>query len=95
MTNLHNAGLLDRPAFFYNDVNKLEYDESLPLLPEMVRTMLPDVKVIVCLRDPVRRAVSAYFHWMRKGELPVSAGIEKTAVNHPRLRPPDKGKNIK
>ena len=78
--------LSDRPAFFYNDVNKLEYDESLPMLPEMIRAMLPDVKVIVCLRDPVRRAISAYFHWMRKGEFPVSAGIKKTAVNHPRLR---------
>ncbi len=78
--------LSDRPAFFYNQVNKLEYDESLPLLPEMIHTMLPKVKVVVCLRDPVRRAVSAYFHWMRQGKFPVSAGIEQTAANNPRLR---------
>jgi hypothetical protein len=78
--------LSDRPAFFYNSDNRLEYDTSLPLLPELVRTTLPDVKIIVCLRDPVRRAMSAYFHWMRKGELPVLDGLKKTAANHPRLR---------
>jgi len=78
--------LSDRLAFFYNDVNKLEYDASLPPLPELVASTLLNVKIVVSLRDPVRRAMSAYFHWMRKGKLPVAAGLKRTAADHPRLR---------
>jgi hypothetical protein len=78
--------LSDKLAFFYNVANKLEYDESLPLLPELVASTFPRVKIIVSLRDPVRRAISAYFHYMRKGKYPVSVALARTAADRPRLR---------
>lgn len=76
----------DRVPFWYNDTNNLEYDSALPPLPELVAKELPKSKIIILLRDPVRRAVSAYLHWMKQGELSPSVGLKRTVSNHPRLR---------
>jgi hypothetical protein len=78
--------LSDRVAIFYNEENRLEYDESLASPPELVADALPEVKIVVSLRDPVTRAISAYRHFMRRGTLPVSRGLIKTIDEHPRLR---------
>jgi hypothetical protein len=39
-------------------------------IPALVATHLPDVRLIVMLRDPVRRALSAYYHSIRRGRVP-------------------------
>jgi hypothetical protein len=36
-----------------------------------IHATLPDVKLLVSLRDPVERAISAYFHYMLHGLLPI------------------------
>jgi hypothetical protein len=38
-----------------------------PGVPQRVREMLPDVRLIAVLRDPVERAVSGYYHAVRAG----------------------------
>jgi hypothetical protein len=38
-----------------------------PLVPERVAKTLPNVKLIVLLRDPVDRAISHYYHQIRRG----------------------------
>lgn len=38
-----------------------------PLVPERVHVTLPDVKLIVLLRNPVDRAYSHYFHEIKRG----------------------------
>lgn len=38
-----------------------------PHTPKRVKALVPDVKLIVLLRDPVERAVSAYHHQVRAG----------------------------
>lgn len=43
-----------------------------PLAPERVRRLLPDVKLIVLLRNPVDRAYSQYHHNLAKGVEPLS-----------------------
>lgn len=58
--------LFDNMPYWYNDSNIIEYDASLPPIAELVRQELPDIKIIVILRDPVRRAISGYSHMMRK-----------------------------
>jgi hypothetical protein len=42
-----------------------------PAVPARLAKHLPEIKLIVVLRDPVERAVSAYFHQMRQGFAPV------------------------
>jgi hypothetical protein len=44
---------------------------ALPEIPQRMRATWPDIKLLVVLRDPAARAVSAYFHYMRHGQLPV------------------------
>ena len=78
--------LSDKVAFFYNEENRLEYDDALPGVAELVADALPDAKIVVSLRDPVSRAISAYRHFMRRGTLPVSPGLIRTIEEHPRLR---------
>jgi Sulfotransferase domain len=43
-----------------------------PLAPERVRTLLPDVKLIALVRDPVARAYSHYQHEVALGREPLS-----------------------
>ena len=38
-----------------------------PEVPQRIKSQLPDVKLIVLLRDPVERALSQYFHSRRLG----------------------------
>lgn len=45
-----------------------------PLVPARVRKLLPNVKLIVLLRDPVDRSISHYFHQVRRGR--ESLGME-------------------
>jgi len=52
-----------------------------PLVPERIKQVLPAVKLIAILRDPVERAISHYFHEHRKGRepLPIEAALAKEA----------------
>lgn len=52
-----------------------------PLAPARVRELLPDARLLVLLRDPVRRAVSNYFHEVRAGRetLPLEAALAAEA----------------
>jgi hypothetical protein len=38
-----------------------------PLAPRRIFDLVPDVKLVVLLRDPTERAISHYFHEVRKG----------------------------
>lgn len=44
-----------------------------PVVPGRIAKILPDIKLIFLLRDPVERAISHYFHEQRKGreKLPI------------------------
>lgn len=44
--------------------------------PDRIANDLPGVKAIAVLRDPVDRAVSAYYHMMRAGMLPIRPSSE-------------------
>lgn len=48
-----------------------------PCAPAEAARLLPDAQLVVSLRDPVTRAVSAYHWYQRKGILPASVGLEK------------------
>lgn len=49
---------------------------NLPEVPARIERHFPDAKLLVTLRDPVERIVSAYFHYMQYGVIPV-APIER------------------
>lgn len=42
---------------------------TLPTAPAQIRRLLPEIKLIVSLRNPVSRAYSAYWHGVREGAI--------------------------
>ena len=78
--------LYDYLPYWHNDSDELVVDSTTPPIPELITKRFPEIKVIVSLRDPVDRAISAYHHWMKKGTLSPLAGLKATAVKHPKLR---------
>ncbi len=44
---------------------------GLPECPVRLRRHMPDLKLVAILRDPIERAVSGYFHYMRTGMVPI------------------------
>jgi hypothetical protein len=57
-----------------------------PLAPERIHETLPNVKMIVLLRDPTQRAISHFFHQKRRGieTLPIMEAFQQEET---RLRP--------
>lgn len=78
--------LYDRVPFWYNNSRKIEFDQTLPVIPELISQEIKDVKIIVSLRDPVSRAISAYHHWMKRGDIAPPIGIKKVAKEFPKMR---------
>lgn len=65
-----------------------------PIAPERMARMVPDAKIVVLLRDPVERAISHYFHEMRRGR--ESADIDTAlALEEERLAPAMAAGNFK
>ena len=60
-------------SYLYDRVRKnvhmeqknVEIDYNLPTIPKLITKNLPDIKIIIILRDPVKRAVSAYYHFIK------------------------------
>ncbi len=50
-----------------------------PLAAERIKSLLPDCKIIIILRNPVERAISHYFHVVRHGleSFPIEDALEK------------------
>lgn len=79
--------LYDRVPYWHNNSRRLEFDEMLPSIPELVTRELPAAKILVMLRDPVGRAVSAYYYWMQRvDDVSPFLGLKETALRYPKMR---------
>ena len=58
-----------------------------PLVPQRVHSVLPDVKLVVVLRDPVQRAISHYWHEVNHGR--ESLSLEDALAAEPDVIAPD------
>lgn len=59
------------PNYFWTSEDEKEINEASGTrnIPKLVHDAYPDIKLIVCLRNPVARAISAYYHHIRNGRL--------------------------
>jgi len=78
--------LYDNVPYWYNSSDSIEVDHSLPTIPELITNELPNIKILVILRDPVRRAVSAYKHNMKAGRIAPGLALRKTVMRYPKMR---------
>ena len=77
----------DRIPYWHNKSSQIEFDDSLPPIPQLVTKTYPEAKYIVILRDPVRRAISAYSHWMKRGDIASPMlGLKRFAKQFPKTR---------
>lgn len=53
---------------------------------ERIADAYPHLQLIVCVRDPVERAVSAYFHHMKAGRYPPTTSLLQAALAWPDIR---------
>jgi hypothetical protein len=74
--------------YFYDYVlrNDLLPDKLLPKIPELIVKYIPDIKIFIILRDPVKRAISAYYHHMQRRKYSPYLPISKVLKQHPELR---------
>ncbi len=73
-------------------IDEERVDSGLPTIPELVNRHLPDVRVLLILRDPVQRAISAYYHHMRRRHYGPTTTLREAARRYPRLRIVDRGR---
>ena len=76
----------DRLPYWYNESTEIEYPPNVPPIPELVAAENANAKVLIVLRDPVRRALSAYRHWMKQGQLSPRLGLKRAASELPKMR---------
>ena len=72
--------------YFYNDDDELKYDNTLPVIPELITKFLPEVKIIICLRDPVDRAISHFGLWLGKGVISPFSNLKRLSIDKKKLR---------
>jgi hypothetical protein len=83
-----NFGRLGEPGL---NIDSSPYYLFHPAVPRRMRALLPDAKLIVLLRDPVRRAYSHYWHERDKGreklefEAAIAAEAGRLGDAHARL----------
>lgn len=86
----------ENPYYFQKDFNEFEKlfenvsQEAIGIkrpnylgkieCPERISQYIPNAKLIVILRNPVERAISAYFHQMKSGFIPIKP-VETGLVN--------------
>lgn len=78
--------LYDNVTYSFNPAHDLEYNHSLPSIPELITNELPDIKIFILLRDPVKRAISAYKHNISMGFISPLSGLKKMATKRPKMR---------
>jgi hypothetical protein len=77
------AGEFTPNYLWTNERNNLTTkDEKSWNIPELVHKHYPNLKLIVSLRDPVERAISAYYHHIRKGRLDSRQSILSVAEKY-------------
>ena len=65
------------PNYLWICPNQQEVEERgvIDNIPQIVHRWYPDLKMIVCMRDPVKRAMSAHCHFMRSRTFPPTSRI--------------------
>lgn len=90
---MHFPRALDRDAFAEAHGRPFITGEASPpyiahtWAPERLARLLPDVKLLVNLRDPVDRAYSQFQMSRREGEEPLESFAQATAIEDERLDP--------
>jgi len=70
------------PNYFWVTKDKFSsrFGNHLPFTPEKIHSVLPDVKIIVIVRNPVERLISAVNHYRKGGQLSPIRSIDDLLI---------------
>lgn len=79
--------------YFYDRVliDNITIDDTLPTIPELVYGELPAAKIILILRNPVQRAISAYYHHLQRRRFSLKLTFFEAAEKNPQLKMIERG----
>ncbi len=80
------SNFYDRVPYFFNTGRELLYDNSLPVIPKLITEELPEIKIFICLRDPVQRAISHYRMFLGEGGIPLFKGLKEISIQRRKTR---------
>lgn len=80
------SNFYDHVPYFFNAGKELLNDNSLPVIPKLITEELPRIKIFICLRDPVQRAISHYGKFKAAGMLSAVAGLKETSKQRRKMR---------
>lgn len=78
--------LYDYVTYSFNLKRALEINHSLPSIPELITKEFPGIKIFILLRDPVKRAISAYKHNVKMGFFSPFSGLKEMAEQRAKMR---------
>jgi hypothetical protein len=61
----------------------VKIDSNLPSIPEIITKKLPNIKIFIVLRDPVKRAISAYYHFIKAKNYSPLTKLKKAIDQYP------------
>lgn len=69
------------PNYFWTgkDDKEITRPERIANIPELVHKAYPKIKLIISLRNPVDRAISAYYHFIKEGHIKPKQSIIEVA----------------
>ena len=72
------------PNYFWTDQdhNEITRSERIANIPELVHKAYPNMKLIICMRNPIDRAISAYYHHIRAGRVTAKQSIIEVAQRY-------------
>ena len=72
------------PGYFslYLNQNEIRKYGLITNIPELICDEYPGIKLILCLRDPVTRAISAYYHAIRARRISPSTPIKEVTSKY-------------
>ncbi len=67
-------------------IDNRRVDHALPPIPEVIAAELPRIKIFIVLRDPVKRAISAYYHHLAARRFNPYLPLREADKQYPELR---------
>lgn len=62
--------------------NERDYQNQTDDIPSVIASDLPDISLLVSLRNPIDRAISGFHHFHTRGKLPVNAKLRDCAETY-------------
>jgi hypothetical protein len=65
------------------EFKNVKIDTNLPTIPELITNKMPNIKIFIVLRDPIKRAISAHYHFIKGKNYSPFTKLKKAIDKYP------------